>query len=374
MEENKKMILTEENIDELVEVLSENVNDDIQMLRNLPSNQGVETNTDDIIAELVPMEAVMTVNPNNGEFVPKNLNDEISQDADVNISDIAADESFNLKDVDITEQMIAENKEFGDLSDDDSKALFDIIMRYRKGEKFSIYNAFPDSIKSIANKIAYQMNGNKNSVAKMILEQFITDMQLDKAFIEFNDAIMKELKLPGLTEIYSDHRQEIMEVKLLESADKIESEYPEKAKLLREISAMYTETYKMNILKNALSNRKNRQFLKDIKNYEKVCRDFNIKYEKSRFKINNVLMLAPILNRKLPNIYTQEDIMKFVMLFCRECYLKDPNEVLDHVFMYYTIQNILMLDYVVDSDESTPFLKQLLSNICEVIDKIKELQ
>ena len=373
--------LKQADIESITETLAGNVNEDIQKLRDMPSNRGIETNPIPLAErqKVTEIEANILVDNKTGEF--KLMDVGIPDiDADVSLSDIVGEQTFDLNEVEITRDMvktkIGADYAGDNMSDEDSAQLFEVMMRFKKGEKFNVYNALPEAIKRPIDKMAIEAGSstNKNNIAKLVVTQFMSDLQIDKAFIDFNDAIQKELKLMNFTEMYSEHRLEVMEVKLLESADHIESENPEKAEMLRSISRIFTDTYMMGTMRNALNNRKNRQFIKDTSKYSKICRSFNSKYENSKFKINNVMLLLGILNRKFadnPEI-TEEDIMRFIMLFCRECEMKDSNNILDHVFMYYTVQNILMLDYANDTEESNAFTKQLLSNIVDVIMLIRE--
>ena len=373
--------LKQADIESITETLAGNVNEDIQKLRDMPSNKGIETNPIPLAErqKVTEIEANVLVDNKTGEF---KLMDAGIQDinADVSLSDIVGERTFDLNEIEITRDMvktkIGADYAGDNMSDEDSAQLFEVMMRFKKGEKFNVYNALPEAIKRPIDKMAMEAGSkaNKNDIAKLVVTQFMSDLQIDKAFIDFNDAIQKELKLMNFTEMYSEHRLEVMEVKLLESANHIESENPEKAEMLRSISRIFTDTYMMGTMRNALNNRKNRQFIKDTSKYGKICRSFNSKYENSKFKINNVMLLLGILNRKFadnPEI-TDEDIMRFIMLFCRECEMKNSNNILDHVFMYYTVQNILMLDYANDTDESNMFTKQLLSNIIDVIMLIRE--
>jgi len=373
--------LKQADIESITETLAGNVNEDIQKLRDMPSNKGIETNPIPLAErqKVTEIEANVLVDNKTGEF--KLMDAGIQDiDADVSLSDIVGERTFDLNEIEITRDMvktkIGADYAGDNMSDEDSAQLFEVMMRFKKGEKFNVYNALPEAIKRPIDKMAMEAGSkaNKNDIAKLVVTQFMSDLQIDKAFIDFNDAIQKELKLMNFTEMYSEHRLEVMEVKLLESANHIESENPEKAEMLRSISRIFTDTYMMGTMRNALNNRKNRQFIKDTSKYGKICRSFNSKYENSKFKINNVMLLLGILNRKFadnPEI-TDEDIMRFIMLFCRECEMKNSNNILDHVFMYYTVQNILMLDYANDTEESNVFTKQLLSNIIDVIMLIRE--
>ena len=374
--------LKESDIDAIAEVLAANVNEDIQKLRNMPSNQGIETNPIPLEERqpVTEVEANVSIDNRTGEFRLMDMNG-VPKDANVTLSDIVGEETFDLDQIEITQNMVKtkigpQYNNGKEMSDEDATQLFEVMMRFKKGEKFNVYNDLPESIKKPIDKMAMEagFGASKNDIAKLVVNQFMSDMQIDKAFIEFNDAIQKELKLMNFTEMYSEHRVEVMEVQLLESANRIESVDPEKAEMLRNISKVFTDTYMMSTMKNALNNRKNRQFIKDTSKYSKICRSFNSKYEKSQFKINNVLLLFEVLNRRFADNteITENDIMRFVMLFCRECEMKDSNNILDHVFMYYTIQNILMLDYANATEESNIFTKQLLSNIVDVIILIKE--
>ena len=75
----------------------------------------------------------------------------------------------------------------------------------------------------------------------------------------------------------------------------------------------------------------------------------------------------------------EEDyVNKFIMLFCKVCENKNPDNIEDHVFMYYTIQNIRLLEHdkldeMIEDKRSDMYLT-VTENIKKVIEKIKSVE
>ena len=127
----------------------------------------------------------------------------------------------------------------------------------------------------------------------------------------------------------------------------------------------------------SLSNRKVRQYIKDPSKYKKMCNNFNRKYENSRFKISDIFMCKRVIMKCIPEL--EEDyVNKFIMLFCKVCENKNPDNIEDHVFMYYTIQNIRLLEHdkldeMIEDKRSDMYLT-VTENIKKVIEKIKSVE
>lgn len=375
--------LKDSEIDVLVETLQSNIDEDLKTLREMPSNT---LNDNPIPVEERPevnkVLAEISVNPESGEFVFSDTSNNVNtKESDKSISDVVSDnKSFDLNNMNITEDMIKESSSIPELTDDEIKDLFNLIIDFRAGKKISFYNALPERMKQLIMNMGAasgipikDIKASRNMMAKNLLEQIIDDIKLDQAIVDFNKSITTELDIPNIANMYTSYRQEIIEDKMLETANKIESENPEKAELLRNIAITFKDTYEMGTMKHALEKRKNRQYIKDTKKYNKVCNAFNAKYENSSFKINDVKLLLPVLRKQFPNI-DHEYLMQLVMLFCRECNLKNSNDIIDHTFMYYTIQNILMMSYITtDDNDDSSFLNILRNNLLAIIEQIKLL-
>lgn len=346
--------MTNEQLEELVQTLEENVSEDAKILRNIPEGN---IYTEDIINE--------AVNTTGGEL----------GESEDGICSIVAG-TLDDRSEDALKEIISKDD---NIDENEATQLMYTIMRYNKKEKFNIYNELPERFKAAVRNIAAGSGVGKthyNSISATLLDEFIIEANVDKEFVDIQKAIETELNIiPSLTDISLENTKDIMEIKLIETADHIKEHYPEKAELLYKISEVFTTTYTLSTLREFLkADRKTRnKVAEDNPNYDKFCKEFNLKADKSVFKIRDINMVAPVLNRVLPvEDISNEDIQNFIIVFCKYCKTLDQTKVEDVVYIYYFINDIIMLDY--NYDQKTDFSKTLIENIIITINDIKECQ
>lgn len=379
---SKQPELTEDQVESICNVLANNKSKDSELLSNLPSNNGVSEAKEDVI-EVVQDEADVTIDPNSGMRLASDahvavvsngsqrpaLSDILNAKVQVKVDTISDKAAEKLK----SSLQIIDDK----LSSEDVTGLIDIINRKKAGEKFNVYNALPDAFKNQVKKLCMQTGSvniqTLNAAANSIVLHFMNELTVDQEFIDFEESLKKELNVTdGLMEMFNKRQKELMEEKLLRDADKLQEKFPDKAEMLRKISASFKEAYTFDKWKEALN--KNRKFKpknREMSKYERVFEDFNRKYEHSKFRINNVGLIVNTLDRVLPKEdITNEDIIGFAVSFCKYTVNMSPENVDEHTFMYYTIKNILTLDHV-DVEESE-FSQLLIKNILEIINILKQ--
>lgn len=272
----------------------------------------------------------------------------------------------------------ATSKEF-ELPDIDGMGLMKTILRVRNGEKFKIYESLPDNIKTEVDNLLKEAGrpinpATREEVAKFIIDGMISDINLEKEFIDFQEALNKELNIPDISEFYSEAIKNQMEVELLNIADSIEAEAPEKAAQLRRVSQSFTDSYTyVRILDGLENNPKIRnRITKDNKNYKKFCGEVNYKMKDSKFIIKDCFLVAEVLAGILDPKYSEQDIANFVIAFAKTCDTLSADRVEDCAYIYYTIRNITDLSFI--DQAGTEFSKQIINNIESTIDKIKEVE
>lgn len=348
--------MTDEQLDMVVKTLEDNKSADDKLIQDIINN---EINPDtDLESEIINVSA----NPETGEinFV---TNEEEQVEA-----------SPNLQQEDVIEAGTAYN-----LDEEQAQKMFEIIAKYARREKFDIYEEMPENIKSYVDEIyneAYPKNNKitKNDVARYFLNEFIKEANDNRSFVDLQNAIDKELQIPSITDMYTEHIKDTMETVILETADKIEAEQPDKAKALRDISAMFTESYTFGLMKSNLINNKaaKNRIRESVIDYPKYCNQFNERNKSIVIKINDVKMMYNTLRKTFKNEFTEEDIKKFVVLFCKTCEGLDNTNISHCAYMYYTIKDIIYLDYAYEA--KTEFSKQLIENIRETIKFILNTQ
>lgn len=258
------------------------------------------------------------------------------------------------------------------LSEEDAMTLYTLILKHKKGEKFNIYKELPDSIKEMVHGIAISKNPKVlTDVSKGILEFFSNQLNIEQEFIDLQDSIKRELDMPGMVDMYAEHLVKSMEDDLLAKADAIEATHPDKANELRRISNAYTRTYRFDTLHLELDSNPKivKKINKDIKKFARHCREFNFKYQDSKFKINSITLLEGTIIRQTG--CTKEEAQKFILLFTNICRDMKSDNLIEHTFMYYTIKNILAIDHIQKDSE---FKDIIIKGIKDIIEKINKLE
>lgn len=314
----------------------------------------------------------MEINPITGEQKIIGTAGQAQPKAEVSVSNIVDGDDINkLESASINEDTLSKLNEMG-LSEEDTAVLTRIIIRRMNNEKFSMYKELPQSIKNIVRSMCGSNNITQlQACSEIVIDQFISELKIEQEFIDLQDTIKKEMNIPDLVDMYGDYLKESMEIKLLEKADELESTAPDKAQTLREISAAYSDSYTFaRQLKAFYNNEKEcRRLDKELKKYDRYCTDFNYKYKNTKFKINDIKLVAHTLDRLFKDEVSIVSIKKFVILLCRITRNMDSNNVVEHSFMYYSVKNILSLDYI---DINSELYITLKNNIKEVIDLIEK--
>ena len=371
-EMDEKITMTEEQINEVAEVLKENISEDVKHLREI--NDAPFPHNTINKPELIEAEALVEINPVTGEQTVIGPASSKSEN-DVTISDIVdgKDEDI-LADTTIKEETYSKLNEYG-LTNEETEQFTSVILRRLQGEKFSIYKELPMKIKNMVRGMCGSNNINQlQACSEIVVDQFISELKIEQEFVDFQDSLKKEIGGLDMMNIYDEYLKETMEDKLIAKANELEATEPEKAKTLREISEAYKDSYEFTTMIKALEEnwKEARRLDKEIKKYDRYCTEFNYKYKDSKFKINDIKLVAHSLDRAMKDysVY-MSDIKKFVVLFCRITRNMRPDNIVEHSYMYYTIKNILALDYMkIESEAYTKTVESVL-NVMNLIDAKK---
>lgn len=365
--------LTNEHVQEIIEELKLGKGQNTKILNDVieKPREGNE--------ELVKAEIQYEINPETGLGQPSPISDDINFDLDISLEDLENADTSDLDNMKITKEMIESSEATQGISDDEAIELLSFIEKYQSSPKSNMYNELPSFIKKGVDDMYAKAGGSmsKKEITTIVMDSLIQEIKMDQAFYDLNEAVKNELKMPSMSEMYAEFMKENFEIKIREEAEKIKETNPEKAETLIKISDAYSKTYTYEEMMESLSNRKVRQYIKDPSKYKKMCNNFNRKYENSRFKISDIFMCKRVIMKCIPEL--EEDyVNKFIMLFCKVCENKNPDNIEDHVFMYYTIQNIRLLEHdkldeMIEDKRSDMYLT-VTENIKKVIEKIKSVE
>ena len=310
--------------------------------------------------------------------------------AEANVSLFDIENANNeLSDEDVEERVKDNLSQLMDLPEMEMIEFTSLISKYRKNKK-DFPNAFaqlPQTFKNMLIETARAQGipfTEYNKMAKMFLDEIVSQAEMDKVFVDIEKSLNEALKMPTIGDLYSEHTKEIMDVKIPEIIEKIKDTEPENAKTLEDIRAIFYRAYSLEDLKiHYEENARTRKLMRrDFNDPIRFCDEFNLKNDRSKFKMSDCRSIGPALCkvfleeevddesriRKL-NIQT-EDLNKFVILFCRTSMNKDPSNLMDAAYMYYGLKNITMLNLT--NETKTPFAAELINNICDIIEFIRE--
>lgn len=365
----------------------------LKKISEYPSNNGVEecknvvkdTQNDGVMSNHVySMDTGISVNngiSNTRENIENNkvgITNLLSQD----------EANFDINKTIIDEKVIFNTvKDLYKLDDNDIKQIIEVTNKYKSAKannkKISLYNLLPESLKKLI-KQECALNGNVskellNLLAEEYINQVIRDSTMDQLFIDFNTELSNAFRedMPTINKYLIDDIVNKKNV-LYEKAEQIQDEHPDNAIKLKQIGDAYEEAYTYNKFIDAIKHRRFKIRHIDFEKFCKVFDKFNIKYENSKFTINNVSKLPFVIKRILERKriqYNEEDPVLFTIAFCRYTDSYSPNNLDQHTFMYYFIYNLIYLDIYITSDadqQVSKFFDSLLERVIEVISLLHE--
>ena len=379
--DNEKVVL---QFDELLEALGENVS-------LAPAETQEEVQEEEVVETQVQMMEtesgnIITVD----EEELKNMNDE-STDKFSDLDDfykelgMEGNETLDFDKIEITDKLIAKAcKDLFNLDQASINKITKLIKEYRplsedQKDKFNVYRKLPDKLKMMIDSSSPGKDG-RNLLAREFIDEIIQAACVDTEFNKVKDlmgSIAKEMDIKNTTKMYTEYQQGLFETNLMQHRDNIKEENPEKAALLDKIINAFRNAYTFENLIEAYKTNGGKYKPKKIeleKFENRILDNFNLKYINSEFDIPNIRQAYHMLDKKLPADINIDDIKRFFVLFYK--YTKDfsPSNVEEHTFMYYTIMNIITLNFmdIYDEKDDNEFLDKVKNGVINVINTIKE--
>lgn len=258
-----------------------------------------------------------------------------------------------------------------DLSDEDAAQMLKIIEEYKAGDQSSLYSRFPKKMQEMVNGILLTETGDinpkhitakRNTIAKMLIDSFISDAKMSAAAVEFNSdmrSVIDEMNIE-----YDNMLTNAID-NVFAKIDEIRVEDPEQAKRIESIKdsfdAATTFEKQLEFAKHTSYNK----FNKFLNRYKDDVYYFNKRVNSNSFgiKATNIEEIVPVIKIGLPQ-YTEEDIKKFVICICRT--VENTDELAGIAYEYRMIASIYKYKFVSIDDNGELIFK----NISKVIDAI----
>ena len=249
-----------------------------------------------------------------------------------------------------------------------------------KGEKFNIYKEFPDEAKKIVDDYIKSsssyitlsqnhLNGMRKAISINLMKGFI-----DKIKLQNQTDIALELEkfyqsTSNITDISDDNS---FEGKTFAYRNKVYKkcaariENPAKREKMFTILNRIDDTVSLDELKEFAFRCKIKQF--DLEKWDRIFNEFLNKYKNSSNNIYDINLADKVLSRVLKN---ELDSKIFLICFCRYCRNMNQENIMDHVFMYYTIYNCVMSDVPMDELGNNVIIgNEFLCNVKQVVENL----
>ena len=321
--------------------------------------------------ELIKTESSVVIDPNTG--MNKIVSDQYANEGAIKVGITDIDNIDNLKaDMD-NEENRDTLKDFG-VKDEDMLTIFQLVRDYNAGKTSNMYSRLPATFKMQCGSVCpTRQLKDLNFAAKEFVKELAFQLNVNKEFLDIQTSLSEELDKLDIGAAYTDYNNKRMDKLQIIADQHKEAGDMDKYQKIMDIKEPYDDAISFVRLKEAAKTI--RRLDKLVKRYDRNCEDFNYKYTHNtqyNFSITNVKSIGLCLKRHLPgDKYTEDDVMKFVMLFCRLCLNYNSEDIRDHVFMYFTIKEINLLDvYLQDKQE----YKDIITKVEEVISIIRETE
>lgn len=387
----KDLKLTNEQVDEIAQFIDDNT--DTSILKKAKENAENSELTDDARV------ASATINPISGtvmgvdDFDPDD--DSVRSIEDIILNDYGIDVNAFDMDIFVTKYAIAtffaintDALELNGITNDVVKEVNKVVDKFKvfkiTGKKFSFFNSMPQPIKDQiikmlgTNQLTVTGNTTKEArnYASACLMNAIIEVNVGEAIQDdLNQSIAKMNKELSQDNMWGETRRYFSEDlnELIAKLD--ETDCKEQADRGRAVQKSFIQACTYEDMFNEIKSGKLKYRKIDLEDFDKTCKKFNSQYEDSTNVITDVAQAWPALCRNT-NIHSEPLYYKeFICLFIAYCrkHNLDPNNIIDHTFMYYFIQNIVTLEfYNPDNEEDVKFHDDIVNNIQRITDYLSQ--
>lgn len=259
-----------------------------------------------------------------------------------------------------------------ELTDDEAENIAGIIIQYRKNPKMNCYAAMIPSMRSRITKLCIESGSPISDcpkIAKYMISQFASGVSSDEEFVDIERSLEEAIKMPSVVDIYMEHVDETMNVKLPAMADAIRAEDPEKADKLMAVCEQYTSAFLFARLRELYdTNTRLRKLVRRDYSVDKMRtlgQTVNELNSRTKFKMPDCSKIPSVVVKLMQDHgyygLDNADVCKFcVLIFGAASYIK-LDDVVDASWYYYTLKNISMMAFL--GEGLSDFSAELISNM-----------
>ena len=348
-------------------------NEDISHLRDIISESANKTNNEEDIK--TSTESFRVKPDGKPDFSHSFVNNELKE------ADLALHELDKLDE--INESKMNENAiktaEAFDLTEEEATNIAQILIAYKNDKKMNVYKAMIPSMKLKINNLCMQSSiplDQVGFVARMFMDQFLKNASVDEEFIDIEKTIEKSLKIPSLVDIYMEHINDTMDVKLPAMAEAIMEREPERAEAILKIRDEYNAAFLCSRLRKLYdTNSRIRKLIRrdwSDNAVKHLADEANFHNSRTKFKMPDCSVIPSVLKNIMAERENKCDaisipewreryVNKFCMLLFMSASYLDLNNINDAAFYYYSVKNLSMMAYL--GDKMSDFSAELISNV-----------
>lgn len=294
--------ITDEQIEQVVEVLEENRNETDELLLKIEEEYKDYDNSNDPLEDGV------------GEYVSDGVVLPLEEDED--------DEFSHLDNLDSTiEELYDENikniiSDKLEISDEEALNLFDVIKKVQNNEPVKVYENLPSKLKQAVEKLCDQekvdplykdqiLEYTAKNIINEIINESVMSLDLEKAMEEFLPSTVGEL--------YTETNKEYIEEEFPKIVEQIKEEHPKQAENLMAMRQGFIHSYTFEPMYELL---KNSKVVKNVRRSETLWNRVDGEYKRvagvCKFKL---YPLSDLVDSLIKIGYTKTQAMRIIALF-----------------------------------------------------------
>lgn len=392
-EVKEENLLTDEQVEKIAEAMEEvkESSEELKAVSELPSNNGQTEVPEENRGQGEKKIMEVTVDSDTGEHIVRGYaepellkGDETFEDMLERIKDeefdasAPIDEDMELPPVSASfGSLIGDEKE--DLTNDEIKALIKLANRRIAKEEFNVFKAYPERVQKLINRYvsdtvngapmhSTKVNTLRNSISEKLLDDFILNVNLERVKSDFSKEVENIFSkgVEGISQDIVGYTDEKIQA-YREKVDKIED--PEKKEKLQKVLEAIDKGYSLEDLAEFAKKCKIKKF--DLEKPGKIFDRYNGKFKESTYDTYSIEMCLKTLSRHLMDEASYNDLVAFMICYCKFVTNYDPKDVINHAFMYYVTYNIILMDINISAD-TKHVSEKYKQNILQVIKNLKE--
>lgn len=255
------------------------------------------------------------------------------------------------------------------MTSEDAAVVLDVMRRYKAGEKFNVFQALPQILKTQISKSAIEVGNctpsGLNFFAKVFINDLVSDAYITNEINDFQAQLNEYTDAIGninglVVDSYSDELKQKLEDHLYEVADKIQEENPEKAEELRDIAKSFNATYTLSRIFEPIATKGDTYLNKVYKATRKMSRyyeEFNQEFGNSKPKIRDPRTVRAAIVRMLGN-YPNDDIVDMIMYMLISSCTELPKGTLStNIYTFYLMTGIFNTIITANTADTLKILK-----------------